>query len=94
VWYINSDNKDTRDHYKGINQFKTGYQPRTNLVRGGGNLLVDPHKILNMWKNYFCQLLNVHLVGGVWQTEMHVAELFVPDPRPQCLLRLRLLLGS
>jgi hypothetical protein len=35
---------------------------------------------LNRWKNYFCQLLNVHGAGGVRQTEMHTAEPFVPQP--------------
>jgi hypothetical protein len=44
------------------------------------DLLVDPHKILNRWKNYICQLLNMHGVGGVRQTEMHTAEPFVPEP--------------
>jgi hypothetical protein len=45
-----------------------------------GDLLADPHKILNRWKNCFCELLNVHGVGGVRQTEMHTVEPFVPDP--------------
>jgi hypothetical protein len=45
-----------------------------------GGLLVIPHKILNRWKNYFCQLLNVHGVDGVRQTEMHKTEQFVPKP--------------
>jgi hypothetical protein len=45
-----------------------------------GDLLADPHKILNKWKNYFCQLLNVHGVGCVRQTEMHTAEPFVLEP--------------
>jgi hypothetical protein len=36
--------------------------------------------MLNMWKNYFCQLLNVHGAGGIRQTEMHIAEPFVPEP--------------
>jgi hypothetical protein len=58
-----------------------GYQLRTNLVKDErGDLLADPHKILNRWKNYFCQLLNVHRAGGVRQTEMHTAEPFVPEP--------------
>jgi hypothetical protein len=35
---------------------------------------------LNSWKNYFCELLNVHGAGGVRQTEKHTAEPFVPDP--------------
>jgi hypothetical protein len=77
-----SKNKNIRDLYRGINEFKKGCQPRTNLVKDeGGDLLVDPNKILNRWKNYFCQLLNVHGAGGVRQTEMHTAETFVPDPR-------------
>jgi hypothetical protein len=45
-----------------------------------GDLVADPHKILNRWKNYFCQLLNVHGAGGVKQTEMHTAVTFVPEP--------------
>jgi hypothetical protein len=27
------------------------------------DLLADPHKIVNKWMNYFCQLLNVQWVG-------------------------------
>jgi hypothetical protein len=45
-----------------------------------GDLVADPHKILNRWKNYFCQLLNVQGAGGVRQTEMHTAEPFMPEP--------------
>jgi hypothetical protein len=44
----NSKNKNIRDLYRGINEFKKGYQPRTNLVKEDrGDLLADPHKILN-----------------------------------------------
>jgi hypothetical protein len=45
-----------------------------------GDLVAVPHRILNRWKNYFCQLLNVHRAGGVRQTEMHTTEPFVPEP--------------
>jgi hypothetical protein len=76
-----SKNKNIRDLYRGINEFKKGYQPRTNLVKDKrGDLLVDPQKILSRWKNYFCQLLNVYGAGGVRQTEMHTAKPFVPEP--------------
>jgi hypothetical protein len=76
----NSRNKNIKDLYMGINEFKKGYQPRTSLVKDdGGDLLADPHKILNRWKNYVCKLLNVHGAGGVRQTEMHTAEPFVPE---------------
>jgi hypothetical protein len=51
------------------------------LVRNErGDLLVDPHRILSRWKNYFCQLWNVLGVGGVRQTEMRTAEPFLPEP--------------
>jgi hypothetical protein len=30
--------------------------------------------MLTRWKNYFCQLLNVHGPGGIMQTEIHTAE--------------------
>jgi hypothetical protein len=77
----NSKNKNIRDLYRNINEFKKGYQHRTNLVKDErGDLLADSHKILNRWKNYFGQLLNVHGAGGVRQTEIRTAELFVPDP--------------
>jgi hypothetical protein len=77
----NSRNKNIRDLYRGINECKKGYQPRTNLVKDErGELLVDRHEILNGWKSYFCELLNVHGAGGVRQTEMHTAEPFMPEP--------------
>jgi hypothetical protein len=50
----NSKNKNIRDLYRGINEFKTGYQPRNNLVKyKNGDLLADFHNILNRRKNYF-----------------------------------------
>jgi hypothetical protein len=77
----NSKIKIIRDLYRGITEFKNGYQHRSNLVKDDrGDLLADPHKILNRWKNYFCQLLNVHGAGSVRQTGMHTAEPFVPQP--------------
>jgi hypothetical protein len=36
--------------------------------------LADFHNILDRQKNYFCQLLKVHGVKDVRQTEMDVAE--------------------
>jgi hypothetical protein len=35
---------------------------------------------MTRWKNYFCQLLNVHGAGGIRQTEIHPAEPFVQEP--------------
>jgi hypothetical protein len=47
-----------------------------------GDLFADSHNILNRWKNYFSQLLNVHRVSDVKQIEIHTAEPLVPDPTP------------
>jgi hypothetical protein len=45
-----------------------------------GDLFVDSHTILNRWKNYFSQLLNVHNVSEVRQIEVYMAEPLVPGP--------------
>jgi hypothetical protein len=44
------------------------------------DLLADSHSILNRWKNYFCQRLNINGVNDVRQTEIHTAEPLVPEP--------------
>jgi hypothetical protein len=36
-----------------------------------GDLLADSHTILNRWKNYFSQLLNVHRASDVRQMDIH-----------------------
>jgi hypothetical protein len=78
---LNSKNKNIRDLYRGITEFKKGYQPKTNLVKDErGDLLADIKKDLTRWKNYFCQLLNVQGPGGIRQTENHTSESFVPEP--------------
>jgi hypothetical protein len=39
----NNKNKNIRDMYRDINQFKKGYQPRLNIIKDeNGNLLADP----------------------------------------------------
>jgi hypothetical protein len=43
-----------------------------------GDLLADSRNILNRWKNYFSQLLNVH-VSDVRQI-VHTADPLVPGP--------------
>jgi hypothetical protein len=49
-----SKNKNIRNVYRGINEFKKGYQPRTNLPNDeNGEMLADSHNILNRGKNYF-----------------------------------------
>jgi hypothetical protein len=39
----NRKNKNIRDLYRGINEFKKGYQPSTNLIKDNrGDILADP----------------------------------------------------
>jgi hypothetical protein len=47
-------NKNIRDLYGKINEFKRSYQPRNNLVKDkNGDMLAESHNIFNTWKNYF-----------------------------------------
>ena len=60
----NSKIKNIKDLYRGIIDFKKGYQPRTNIVNDEkGELVADSHSILARWRNYFSQLLKVHGVN-------------------------------
>jgi len=66
--------------YRGINDFKKVYQARTNILKDEkGDLVANAHSILARRKNYFSQLLNVHGVNNVRQTEIHTAEPLVPE---------------
>jgi len=76
----NSKNKNIGDLYRDVNEFKQGHQPRTKLVKDeNDDLLADSHSILNRRKSYFCELLNIHGINDVRQTEVHVAEPIVTE---------------
>jgi hypothetical protein len=50
----NSKVKNTRDLYRGINNFKNGYQLRTNIVKDEkSKLFADSHSILAGKRNHF-----------------------------------------
>ena len=67
--------------YRGINDFKKGYQTRTDIVKDEkGDLVADSRSILARWRNYFSQLLNVHGVNEIGQAETHTEEPLVPEP--------------
>jgi len=73
--------KKIRDLYRGINEFKKSYQPRINIVKDEKcDLITGSHSILARWRNNFSQLLDVHAVNNVRQTERHTAEPLVPEP--------------
>jgi len=61
--------KNIIDLHRGINDFKKGYQPKTNIVQDEkGDLVTDSHSILNRWKP-----------RDVRQSEIYVAEPLVPE---------------
>jgi hypothetical protein len=46
----NNKNKNIRDLYSGINEFKNWYQHRINIIKDeNGNLIADPQNVLNRW---------------------------------------------
>jgi hypothetical protein len=72
LWTSVSETEITmnRDLNRGINEFKRGYQPRSNLVKDeNGDVLAN---CLNRWKNYFSQSLNVLRVNDVRQKYIHL----------------------
>jgi hypothetical protein len=70
-----------RDLYRGVNDFKKGYQPRTDIVKDEkGDVVADSHSIMARWRKYFSQILNVHGVSDVRQAEIHTVEPLVPEP--------------
>jgi len=66
--------------YRDINEFKRGYQPRTNIAKNEKGHFVRFRQFLARWRNYFSQLLNVHGVNDVRKKELHTAEPLVPGP--------------
>jgi hypothetical protein len=77
----NNKNKNIRGFYRGINELKKGYQPIINIIKDeNGNLIADTHNVLNRWKNFFNQVLNVHGVHDIRQMDIHTAEPLLPEP--------------
>jgi hypothetical protein len=67
--------------HRDINEFKEGYQRRINIIKDeNGNLIADLHSVLNRWKNFFNQLLNVRGVRDVRQKDIQTIEPLVPEP--------------
>ena len=77
----NSMIKNIRNLYWGTYDFRKGYKPRPNIVKDEkSDLVPDSHSILARWRNHFSQLLNVHGVSDVRQTEICTAEPLVHEP--------------
>jgi len=81
VLETNSKIKNIRDLYRGISEFKKGYQSRCNIVKDEkGESVADSQTIVARWRNYFSQLFNLHGFKNVGQAEIHTAEPLVPEP--------------
>jgi hypothetical protein len=73
-------NKDIRNLYRSINEFKKGYQPRINIIKDEYiNLLADPQNVLNRWKIFFNQVLNLHGFHEFRQMDIHTFEPLVQE---------------
>jgi len=67
--------------YRGNNDFKKAYHPRTNIVKDEkSDLVADSHSILVRCRDHFSQLLNLHGVNDLRQREIHTAEPLVSEP--------------
>jgi hypothetical protein len=67
--------------YRGINEFKKGFQPRINIIKDeNNNQIADLQNVLNRWKNFFNLVLNVHGVHNVRQMVIYTAEPLLPEP--------------
>jgi len=70
--------------YRGIHDFKKGYQPNSNIVKDEKDgLVTDFHSILARWRNHLPQLYDVHGASDVEQTEIHTAEPLMLSLVPQ-----------
>jgi hypothetical protein len=50
----NSKNNNIREFYRGLSDFKNGYQPRTNIVKDEkSDVVAESHSILARRRNYF-----------------------------------------
>jgi hypothetical protein len=77
----NSKNRNIRGLHREINDFKKGYQLRTNIVMDEkGDLVTDCHSMLAMWRIHFSQLFDVYGVIDIRQTEVHTSEPLLAEP--------------
>jgi hypothetical protein len=67
---------------QGKNDFKQGYQTRTNILKDEeGDLVRDCHSILVRRRNTFSWLLYMHGVNNVRQRKLYTAEPLVHESR-------------
>ena len=63
-----------------IRDFKKGYQPGTNVEKlDKCSLITHGKSISSRWRKFFSELVNVHGVNDVRQSEIHTAEPLVSE---------------
>ena len=76
----NSKNKNIWEMYKGINEFKKGYQPRTYVIQKRSDTIVtDTASILSRWEQFFSNLLNFNQITNHEGSEIYMAEPDIPE---------------
>jgi hypothetical protein len=75
---LRTNRTNIRNLYRRIHEFKSGYQPRSNLVKDENGNLADSYNILDRWKS-ISLLFNVCKVSDVEQIEIHALEQLAPD---------------
>ena len=67
----NRTNKNIREMYKGINEFKNGYQPRTYVIeKDDCTIVADTSSILSRQKQFYSNLLNVNQCTNLEESEI------------------------
>ena len=67
--------------YKGINEFKKGYQPRAYVIKKhDGSIVADTTSMLSRWKQFFSNLLNVNHITSHGGSEVDTAEPDISEP--------------
>jgi hypothetical protein len=77
----NSKDKNIREMYKGIIEFKKGYQPCAYVIKKyDGITVADTTSTLSRWKRFFSNLLNVNQSTSRGGSEVYTAEPDIPEP--------------
>jgi hypothetical protein len=75
---------NTKEAYKGVNFFKKGFKPNTNLCRNtSGVIISNKEEIKTRWKEYYSELLNPKSTSGQQEaTHIPRKKLMTPTNLP------------
>ena len=75
----NSKNEDIHEMYKGIIEFKKGYEPRAYVIRKYDcRIVADTTSILSRWEQFYSNLLNVNQ-----STNLEGSEIYTTTRHPK-----------